>query len=252
MVLAQFPAHAGQQRRLNLFPTFVDISGFAMRMGAKLAVDASEVTATGTDHVPKSGPVILAVRHYHHQLDGLGLLAQSRRPLHIMIGLDWVGTRRARWLMETLARGCAWPVTLRVGEGGQDDGSPTVAAASAYRSDEVRPYQCRAFRQCIGLLGQDRVVVIFPEAYPVIDPHADRKPRQELLAPFKSGFARVAVAAARRDGRSVSVVPVGIRADAANQRKLAFGYGPPRLVTAKCDAEALVAHVKADICRLSQ
>jgi 1-acyl-sn-glycerol-3-phosphate acyltransferase len=237
---------------LNLPPTFIDISGFAMRMGAKLAVNASEVTATGTDQVPKSGPVILAVRHYHNHLDGLGLLAQSRRPLHIMIGLDWVSTRRARWLMETLARGCAWPVTLRAGEGGKDDASLTAAATSAYRPDEVRPYQYRAFRQCVELLGQERVVVIFPEAYPLIDPHAVRKPRQDLLAPFKSGFARAAVTAARRHDRSVSVVPVGIRADAANQRKLAFAYGPPRLVTAKCDAEALVAHVKADIHRLSQ
>ena len=223
-----------------------------MRLGARLAVNSSEVTATGIEHVPGSGPVILAVRHYHHLFDGLGLLAHSHRPLHIMIGLDWVSTRSTRWLMESLARGCAWPVTLRTSEDRQGDGEPCFEAASAYRPNEVRPYQQRAFRQCVELLGRERVVVIFPEAYPVIDPHTVRKPRRETLAPFKSGFARAAVTAARRHGRPVSVVPVGIRADAANQRKLDFGYGQPKLVTAASDVKSLVAQVRADICRLSK
>ena len=235
-----------------MLPTFVDVSGFAMRVGARLAVNSSEVTATSMEQVPKSGPVILAVRHYHHLLDGLGLLAHSHRPLHIMIGLDWVSTRSTRWLMESLARGCAWPVTLRTSEDSQGDGEPGFEAASAYWPDEIRTYQQRAFRQCVELLGRERVVVFFPEAYPVIDPHTVRKPRQETLAPFKSGFARAAVAAARRHGRPVSVVPVGIRTNAASQRRLAFGFGQARLVTATSDVECLVAHVRADICRLSQ
>lgn len=222
-----------------------------MRMGARLAVNPSEVTATGVEKVPAAGPVVLAVRHYHHLLDGLGLLAQSRRPLHIMIGLDWVSTRAGRWLMESLARGCAWPVTLRTSAERLADGVPGFEAASAYRPDEARPYQQRAFRQCVELLGREHVVVIFPESYPVIDPHTQRKPRQETLAPFKHGFARAAVAAARRHRRSVNVVPVGIRADAANPRKLAFGYGQPRLVTALTDVNSLVADVRADICLLS-
>lgn len=216
-----------------------------------MAVNRSEVTAAGVDQVPGAGPVVLAVRHYHHLLDGLGLLAQSRRPLHILIGLDWVSTRAGRWLMESLARGCAWPVTLRTSENRRDDGEPGFEAASAYEPDEVRPYQQRAFRHCVDLLGRERVVVIFPEAYPVIDPHTPRTPRQEILAPFKPGFARAAVGAARRHGRPVIVVPVGIRVDAANQRRLAFCYGQPRLVTALTDVNSLVAHVRADICLLS-
>lgn len=249
MVLAELPAGDAGEWRLDLLPTFVDVSGLAMRWGARLAVNASEVTATGVEQVPKSGPVILAVRHYHHLLDGLGLLAHSQRPLHIMIGLDWVSQGSMRWLMESLARGCAWPVTLRTSEDRQGIGEP---AASAYRPDEVKTYQHRAFRQCIGLLGRERVVVFFPEAYPVIDPHTIRPPRQETLAPFKPGFARAAVAAARRHGRPVRVVPVGIRTSAANQRRLDFGFGQARLVTATTDVEGLVAQIRADVCRLSQ
>lgn len=231
-------------------PTFVDVSGYAMRLGARVATTVSDMTAAGIDHVPASGPVILAVRHYHHLLDGMGLLAHSRRPLHIMVGLDWVSTRTMRRVMEGLARGCAWPVTLRSAEDRHDDGRG--AAASAYRIDEIRTYQQRAFRQCVDLLGRARVVVFFPEAYPVIDPHAARKPRRETLAPFKSGFARAAVVAARRHGRPVSVVPVGIRADATNERGLAFGYGQPRHVTAATDSKKLVIDVRADVRVLSE
>lgn len=216
-----------------------------------MAVNQSEVTASGMEQVPGAGAVVLAVRHYHHLLDGLGLLAHSRRPLHILIGLDWVSTRAARWLMESLARGCEWPVTMRTSEDRLYDGEPGFEGASAYRPDEARRYQQRAFRQCVELLGRERVLVIFPEAYPLIDPHTPPKPRQETLAPFKTGFARAAVAAARRHGCPVNVVPVGIRADAANERRLAFCYGQPRLVTASTDVNSLVAHVRADICRLS-
>lgn len=227
------------------------MSGLAMRWGARLAISRCDVTATGTEQVPGAGPVVLAVRHYHHLLDGLGLLAHSKRPLHIMIGLDWVRSRRGRWLMETLARGCAWPVTLRTSDDRQAGGAPGFDA-SAYDADEVGPYQQRAFRQSVALLGRQRVVVIFPEGYPVIDPHNVRKPRHEMLAPFKQGFARAAVAAARRHGRPVSVVPVGIRNDAAKPQSLAFAYGQPREVTAATKVRKLVAHIRDDICRLSQ
>lgn len=252
MALAGFPTGDAWQQRLNLRPAFVGVSGYAMRLGARLAVNSSEVTAVGVAHVPKSGPVILAVRHYHHLLDGLGLLAHSQRPLHIMIGLDWVRTASTRWLIEGLARGCAWPVTLRAPEDRQGVGDALLKAAPAYRPDEVQTYQYRAFRQCVALLGRERVVVIFPEAYPVIDPHTVRPPRQETLAPFKSGFARAAITAARRYGRPVSVVPVGIRADAANERRLAFRFGQPISATATSDVEGLVERTRADICRLSQ
>lgn len=240
-----------------MLPTFVDVSGFAMRMGARLVVNADEVTHTGLEQMPESGPVVLAVRHYHHLLDGLGLLAHSDRPLHIMIGLDWVRTPTTRWLMESLARGCAWPVTLRTSDD-QDsdhrhsDGKPGFAGASAYLPHEIRPYQNRAYRQCVDLLRRERVVVMFPESFPVIDPHTVRKPRLETLAPFKSGFARAAVTAARRYGRPVAVVPVGIRAEAAQPRRLAFSYGKPRLVTGATDIDSLIAQIRADVCSLSQ
>jgi putative membrane protein len=229
----------------------VDTSARVMRLGARLAVDSRAITADGIGHVPAAGPVVLAVRHYHHLLDGLGLLAQLARPLHIMIGLDWVQTAAGRRLMEALARGCAWPVTLRDLEDRRDEEPPHALRPSAYASHEIQPYQQRAFRQCVELLGQGRAVAIFPEGYPVIDPHTRRRPRADILAPFKSGFARVAVAAARRQGSPVPVVPVGIRADPHDRARLAFGYGPPRQVAPGTDVQALIADVRHDVGLLS-
>lgn len=236
----------------------VETSGQVMRFGARRAIDPAALTWHGTEHLPQSGPVVVAVRHYHHLLDGLGLLAQVDRPLHIMVGLDWIATPGARRLMEGLARLCAWPVTLRDPEDDADDaagaaGATTRAAApSAYRADEIRPYQQRAFRQCVELLRLGRAVVIFPEGYPVIDPHRQRTPRTALLAPFKSGFARVAVAAARRHGRPVPVVPVGIRANPHDHRRLAFAYGAARCATGASDVDALIAAIRDDIAILSR
>lgn len=229
----------------------VEASSQVMRFGAKLATGRSTLSAHGIEHVPSAGPVVLAVRHYHHLLDGLGLLAQVDRPLHIMIGLDWVSNRATRWMMEGLARLCAWPVTLRNAEGRLGEAAQGEPRPSAYREEEIRPYQQRSFRQCVELLRLGRAVAIFPEGYPVIDPHTPREPRTGLLAPFKSGFARAAVASARRDGRPVSVVPVGIRADDHDNRNLALVYGAARRVTGCTDVDALVAEVYDDILMLS-
>lgn len=222
-----------------------------MRLGARLAADRRALKARGVEHVPCAGPVVLAVRHYHHLLDGLGLLAHLDRPLHIMIGLDWVSSSATRRMMEGLARLCAWPVTLRNLEDRLSEAAAVEPRPSAYREEEIRPYQQRAFRQCVELLHQDRAVAIFPEGYPVIDPHMPRKPRAELLAPFKSGFARAAVTSARRHGRPVQVVPVGIRVEDGEDRQMSFVYGAARLVTGSTDVEALIAAVRGDILMLS-
>lgn len=223
-----------------------------MRFGARLATRQGVLKSHGLEHVPGSGPVVLAVRHYHHLLDALGLLAQVDRPLHIMVGLDWVSTRATRWMMEGLARLCAWPVTLRNEEERRSEAVSGEPRPSAYREEEVRPYQQRAFRQCVELLRLDRAVAIFPEGYPVIDPHVPRRPRAELLAPFKSGFARTAVMFARRHGRPVPVVPVGIRPEGEGDAGLAFVYGAARRVTGSTDVDALIADVYDDILMLSR
>jgi putative membrane protein len=230
----------------------VEVSGQVMRFGAKRFAGRHALEARGVGQVPGSGPLVLAVRHYHHLLDAVGLLAQVHRPLHIMVGLDWVVQPSTRRAMEGLARMCAWPVTLRTPEDRLRDAVSPKPRPSAFRDDEIRPYQQRAFRQCVELLRLGRAVAIFPEGFPLIDPHVARRPRAELLAPFKEGFARAAVMSARRHGRPVPVVPVGIRGHGPQGEALAFAYGAARSATASTDVHALIAEIRNDIERLSR
>ena len=184
-------------------------------------------------------------------LDGIGLLAQVKRPLHIFIALDWVSHRATRWLMEGLARLCAWPVTLRSEELRRGEPEPGGTARSAYGEDEVQAYQRRAYREALELLRSGRALVIFPEGFPVIDPHTVRQRPAGTLAPFKPGFARLAVAAARRDGGPVRVLPVGIRPDGHDHRTLTFVYGEAMAVTGSTDVDALTTTIYDEVSRLS-
>lgn len=240
--------------------------------------------AIGVERVPRTGAVLLAARHYHHLLDGVGLIKHVKRPLHILVALDWISKRSTRAVMERLSALAGWPVTLR-----PEELAAPGRGRHAYAPHEVFAYQRRAFAECVDLLKEGRVLAVFPEGYPVLDPHAQREPRETLLAPFKPGFARLAVSASRSTGRPVHVVPVGIRVEekptagrtrlalAADRpdrsditpdrgagpsssarsdpqradRALVFVFGEGREVTASTDVAALTAQTFDDVRELS-
>jgi len=52
---------------------------------------------------------------------------------------------------------------------------------------------------------------VFPEGYPNIDRHYTPKTRPEEMLPFKPGFVAIAVAAEKRLGARVPIVPAGFR-----------------------------------------
>jgi len=246
---ALHPSPAGKgviQRRRPLDPTRI-----ALRYGATLLAYGHRLDAVGVDRVPDRGPVVLAARHYHHFLDGVGLIKQVRRPVHFLVALDWVSKRSTRAVMEALTSLAEWPVTLRAEELGSETGGDARTGRRAFRQNEVLAYQRRAYRQCLALLCDERVLVAFPEGYPVVDPHARREPRSMLLAPFKSGFARLAVAASRTMSRPIPVVPVGIRVEEPPTGRLVFTYGHGRPVTASTDVDALTRDIYDDVLRLS-
>jgi len=202
--------------------------------------------AIGADRVPDDGPVVLAARHYHHLLDGVGLIKHVKRPVHILVALDWISSRSTRAVMETLTSLAGWPVTLRPEELGA-----AGRGRRAYGPDEVFAYQRRAFRECVELLREGRLLVVFPEGYPVLDPHAQREPRATVLAPFKSGFARLAVSASRSTGRPVHVLPVGIRVEEDTEGGLVLVFGQGREATASTNVNVLTAQTYDDVLELS-
>ena len=167
---------------------------------------ADGVAVEGLDRVPREGPVLLAARHYHHLLDGAVLVRHLARPVHIVVGLDWVANA---WQRRWMERACAWaryPVILR---------PATAGTAGGYSANEVRRYLRSGLRDATALLRDGRVVLVFPEGYPVVDPTArDAAPRARDaggLLPFAPGFRSIAAAARRAGARDVAIVPVGFR-----------------------------------------
>jgi putative membrane protein len=181
------------------------------------------VTVSGLENVPRTGPVLLAARHYHHLLDGAVLVRHLARPVHIVVGLDWTANPRQRRWME---RACAWaryPVILRPATAGSHGG---------YAASEVRGYLRSGLRDAAALLRDGRVVLLFPEGYPVVDPTAsETTPRArdaDGLLPFAAGFRGIVAAARRAGARDVAIVPVGFRYEPRGKRwRIAARFGTP-------------------------
>jgi putative membrane protein len=208
------------------------------------------LTVEGREYLPPDGPVVIAARHYHHLLDGCALFATIDRPAHIVVGLDWAegGLGRVMAGLCTLAR---WPVVQR----SPLDGPSASPAGEAGRFRSARA----ALGLSTALLGEGRVLIVFPEGYPNIDPHRTPKTGDAFL-PFQPGLLRIvrtAEAAGISHGR-VPVVPVGFcyeRVDPAPNNgpawRIAMTFGPPRYRDQfASDAEALAA-IEADVRRLS-
>jgi putative membrane protein len=179
------------------------------------------VAVEGLERVPRSGPVLLAARHYHHLLDGAVLVRHLPRPVHIVVGLDWTANARQRRRME---RACAWaryPVILR---------PATTGAHGGYAAGDVRRYLRSGLQDAAALLREGRVVLVFPEGYPVVDPSpSGATPRArdaDGLLPFAAGFRTIAGAARRAGARDVAIVPVGFRYEPRGARwRIAVRFG---------------------------
>jgi 1-acyl-sn-glycerol-3-phosphate acyltransferase len=184
------------------------VTWHVMRFGAwALAAGRVKVAVTGLEHIPREGPVLLVVRHYHHLFDGVVLLLSMPRRIHILVTLDWATNRYARRLMTLATKMARWPVVLR-----SDALRAGVNHAGEFFSaTDIRRYQRSAFSDSVTLLAEGGILVVFPEGYPNIDPHYTPKMQPEEFLPFRSGFASIAAAAEKRLGIKIPIVPGGFR-----------------------------------------
>jgi putative membrane protein len=250
----------------------------AIRAGARLLVRRRvDLAVEGLAHVPRSGPVLVASRHFHHLYDACVLLAAVPRPLHFLVALDWVRGRRGRRLMEGVCGVARWPVVLRADELARRhaagrasaplppraprvphaQGGGSRPAALAYGSDEAPRYLRRGTRDAAALLRAGRALVVFPEGYPNVDPDVTPKGEDGAFLPFRPGFARLA-AIAQRDGRSrVPIVPAGLEYAAAGGEpapglrtwegthwRVALRFGAPLTLDTAGSAERVAAAVE--------
>jgi putative membrane protein len=165
-----------------------------------LRTQTQSVRVDGLEHIPASGPVMLVARHFHHLLDGAVLVRYVPRPVHIVVGLDWTADAKQRVWMERACRAAEYPIVLR---------PATLGERPGFARNELARYTRDALTQTSELLRAGRVVLVFPEGYPNVDPAFSRKADDDAWLPFAAGYERM-IAWAERDGVTrVTVVPVG-------------------------------------------
>ena len=224
-----------------------------------LARDA-ELRVDGAERLPVTGATLIVARHYHNLLDGLALLREARRPgrpAHIFVTLDWTRTALQRRGMELACRTARWPAILRT-DGftlaqGHYDG------VSAYRLSEARPMLRAATRLATDLLRAGETLLIFPEAYPNVDPFPTPKADGRAFLPFEPGFAKLAQLAERDGVTQVSIVPAGfayekVEAGPRPRWRITLRYGDPLRIAPRAtpaEVAAFVAQVERTVQALS-
>ena len=177
--------------------------------------------AHGLEYLPPRGPAIIAARHYHHLFDGLAFFAAIERRFHIVVTLDWTQDRRTKFFMRGLNTLARWPMVLR--EEALDN---LPAARQLYSASDLRRYQLAALRQSVELLKENRLLVIFPEGFPNVDPVFTPKTHADEFLPFKPGFAVIAERAERVLHRAIPIIPAGIRYQTGSTWLADLSFGP--------------------------
>lgn len=186
-----------------------------MRLIARgLAAGRLKTTAHGVENIPEIGPALIVARHYHHLFDGLALFASVPRPFHVLVSLDWIQNPLMRLLMKQITGLARWPVVLRSESltRARDNGRRQTHFSVA----DVTRYRRQALRDSVRLVVEGRLLVIFPEGYPNIDPRYTPKRDSEEFLPFKAGFVTIARAAEKHLSEPLSLVPAGLRYSGKN------------------------------------
>jgi putative membrane protein len=193
----------------------------------------------------------LVARHYHHLFDGVALHWAIARRIHLFVTVDWATDPFTRFFMEALIRAARWPAVLRADALKRGAQSMGLQSRSVFTAADLSRYQRRAVHDSIGLLREGRLLVIFPEGYPNIDPHYTPKIHAQQMLPFKSGFAAIAAAAERRLGASIPLVPVGIRYTVDAKWTAHVSFGDPLSAGDFVSRQTLVKKLEHDVAALS-
>jgi len=211
-----------------------------------LAAGKLQTVASDIENLPSHGPALIVARHYHHLYDGLTFFAGVRRRCHFVVALDWVQNRRAKFFMRTLNRLARWPILLRA------DAVPSAITAGLFSGGEIARYRRRALLEAVELLIEGKIVVVFPEGYPTIDPNGSRKTDPEQFLPFKSGFLNILHAAERRLGARIPIIPAGLRYESGNFSVSYLAFGRPIYLDTSNNRQAQVAKIERKVQELSR
>ncbi len=195
-----------------------------------------ELRVQGLEGVPSSGPVILAARHYHHLYDGCAIFATIPRQVQVLVGLDWIERPIALKGMQAACRSAGWPVVFR---------NTTEVDRSIWL-----PMLRTALSESQEILEKGRVLLVFPEGYPTIDPHGSPKTGEDEFLPFHPGFARIAIDA-WESGIPVQIVPVGLHYRQEDRWQVDLRFGAPIGPLSTAQPAALTTQVEQRVIALS-
>jgi len=157
----------------------------------------------GLENIPSYGPVLLVARHYHHLYDGSILTTIVPRRTHILVALDWIQSQAIRRFMETFCSLAKWPVVLR------EERLEDAKNKSVYVLSESKHYMRSGIAMAVNLLRDGDVLIIFPEAYPNVEPLTQPEQADDDFLPFKPGFAKIVEIAERSGKKQVIIIPTG-------------------------------------------
>jgi 1-acyl-sn-glycerol-3-phosphate acyltransferase len=227
-------------------PLATRLADSAIRTVCQLAVRRIELRVEGLEHLPATGPAMLAARHFHHFYDGSALIAVVPRPLRILVTLDWLENAIGLRLMRGACQMVHWPIVVRSNSQVLRGGTTRDLAAAAARRQLLA-----ATRESVGLLRGGQLLLTFPEGYPNIDPGFTPKADADAFLPFESGFLRI-VALAEQDGITrVPIVPVGLEYQRSERWIVTMRFGQPVTRSPDVDSRTQVAAIEEQVQRLS-
>lgn len=216
-----------------------------------ITTSGTRITVEGLENLPEKGPLLIAARHYHHLYDGCILLRCIPRRIHIFVALDWIRTRWQRALMEWACITLTWPTVLRTER--FSSATAEQEGGSIFRVDEVKIYLRNAVKNATLLLRQGEGLVIFPEAYPNVDPDPSPKDCGASFLPFRAGFVRLVELAERDKQTRVAIVPAGFCYTPGKRRwQVTLRLGAPLYWQDYKDATALARAIEERVQELSQ
>ena len=221
-------------------PLATRIAEYAIRATCRLATRRITMRVEGLEHLPATGPAIIAARHFHHFYDGCALVALVPRPLKILVTLDWMTNAAGFRLMRGACQIANWPVVVR------SDSQLRHGVATAARR-QLLP----ATRACVDLLREGQLVLVFPEGYPNIDPSFTPKSADESMLPFRPGFLRFAALAEQDGVARVPIVPVGLEYQRGDRWRVTVRFGRPVMRLPEVDFQDQVSAIEEQVRRLS-
>jgi 1-acyl-sn-glycerol-3-phosphate acyltransferase len=242
---------AQQTTRANN-PVIKRISVMVLHKGSRLIARRKVMLVVeGMENVPRNGPVLIVARHFHHLYDGCVLMRAVPRHLHILVALDWVQKRWLRSVMEWACTMVDWPIVLRTEQLHENAGQHSETASGAYSLVEARSYLRHAILDSVRLLRNNEVLVVFPEAYPNIDPGNTLKVENHAFLPFRAGFARLVEMTERDNQTRVAIVPAGLSAIQNGHWNITLRFGPALSRSDYIDSRHLVQDVEKRVRELS-